>query len=546
MNRDWPLTNVPMDSDAKYIAAASMSVADIRPLPVADAEEVSDAKIPFSNRDRITDDGRPEDDVGQLSSPTSSEDDDVIDGAGVRAATESVVGLVIAVMLFRAFVGEAYMVPSGSMATALVGYHKKAICPTCQNRFDVGVEEKGWRASAVECPSCGTSLTLDPLTIHDGDRLLVLKGLYDWRPAHRWEMVVFRNPNEPRQAYVKRMVGFPGETIRLVGGDVFINGAVARKNYEQYRRMAVLVYEEANVLSQRHELTDLASRRLLGSRWHPTPASPGRLTLWQLDGTSWRIDHPFKSDLPDMLVYHHFDARREAGPVRDHIAYDANRAPWEEELVGDLGVSFILEYRGGDGTLSVVLETENDHRFRLVWEPSTGKMILEHNHESVAEASFPAGALQSGAKHQIDFALVDRAAIVAVDGRATSLVYQLDSRPDVSGASIHRRTINRPVSIGVAGVAVTIERLRIERDVHYTSRVAERFRMTGIEAPYTLGADEYFMLGDNSPISNDSRLWDQAAVPARLFIGKPVMVHWPTNRTGRFAWPDWSRIRRLH
>ena len=48
------------------------------------------------------------------------------------------------------------------------------------------------------------------------------------------------------------------------------------------------------------------------------------------------------------------------------------------------------------------------------------------------------------------------------------------------------------------------------------------------ETPFILGADEYFVLGDNSPVSNDSRFWTTSPVVRReLFLGKPFLVHLP-------------------
>jgi len=58
-------------------------------------------------------------------------------------------------------------------------------------------------------------------------------------------------------------------------------------------------------------------------------------------------------------------------------------------------------------------------------------------------------------------------------------------------------------------------------------------------------------LGDNSPVSVDSRAWNNPAVPRNSLIGKPLVVHLP-SRTGKVSWngtvhhfrlPDFSRVR---
>jgi hypothetical protein len=68
---------------------------------------------------------------------------------------------------------------------------------------------------------------------------------------------------------------------------------------------------------------------------------------------------------------------------------------------------------------------------------------------------------------------------------------------------------------------------------------------------YQLGADEYLMLGDNSPLSADSRSWrDSPAAPRELLIGKPFVVYLPSRfsswRGGGFQVPEPSKIRYIH
>ncbi len=44
-----------------------------------------------------------------------------------------------------------------------------------------------------------------------------------YRPR-RWDLIVFRFPEDPTTVYVKRLVGMPGETITIRNGAVFANG----------------------------------------------------------------------------------------------------------------------------------------------------------------------------------------------------------------------------------------------------------------------------------------------------------------------------------
>ena len=56
----------------------------------------------------------------------------------LRALVEAFVSLFIAVLLFRTFAAEGYMISTGSMAPSLLGYHKRVICPTCGITFPFG------------------------------------------------------------------------------------------------------------------------------------------------------------------------------------------------------------------------------------------------------------------------------------------------------------------------------------------------------------------------------------------------------------------------
>ena len=84
------------------------------------------------------------------------------------------------------------------------------------------------------------------------------------------------------------------------------------------------------------------------------------------------------------------------------------------------------------------------------------------------------------------------------------------------------------------GSRLRISRLKIERDTYYTPHPSKSYPADH-EVTFTLrddpeddGNDEFLMLGDNSPHSNDSRAWtSQQTVPRHLLTGKAFFVYWP-------------------
>ena len=67
--------------------------------------------------------------------------------------------------------------------------------------------------------------------------------------------------------------------------------------------------------------------------------------------------------------------------------------------------------------------------------------------------------------------------------------------------------------------------------MYYTQALAQSPRRPfGVEVPYALGPGEFFVLGDNSPVSNDSRFWaNSPVVRADQMLGKPFLVHLPSQ-----------------
>lgn len=68
-------------------------------------------------------------------------------------------------------------------------------------------------------------------TLQTGERLLIDKITYRIREPRRGDVIVFRYPSDPRQYYIKRVVGLPGDDVHITGGLLYINGSVIHEEY---------------------------------------------------------------------------------------------------------------------------------------------------------------------------------------------------------------------------------------------------------------------------------------------------------------------------
>ena len=441
-----------------------------------------------------------------------------------RPTVEFLVLMLMSVLVFRTFGAEAYIVPTGSMAPTLLGMHREVTCTGCGFRFPVGMDEQGHSGRPI-CPNCGNAdLDGAPTADRNGDRLLVQKHLFDWRDPRRWEVAVFQNPAEPTQAYVKRVVGLPGESIQIVGGDVFVDGRIARKTLEEQRAVRVLVYD------QRFPAAD-ADRY---PRWSFRHADGGELrpSGWKVVGTSLVHERTADAPGPDWLEYRHWDADRGGyGPIRDFTPYNGGDGRGENR-VSDLMIEAAVTPRGAQG-------------LRLSFHAGPERFVVAipmapYGSPTVTRGGRPIPLtgrrvdLDDSARNtaprprKLEASWVDHRLTVAVDGLLQFEPIDVGDPAPGPGPG----PLEPPIALGVAGSGwVEVADLRIYRDVYYTGSLAGAPRHPfGVDEPYRLGPGEYFVLGDNSPVSNDSRFWaNSPVVRAELLLGKPFLVHLPSQ-----------------
>lgn len=62
-------------------------------------------------------------------------------------------------------------------------------------------------------------------TINVGDRFIGNRFAYVFKEPERYDIVVFKYPDDNKTLFVKRIIGLPGETVEIIDGKVYINGS---------------------------------------------------------------------------------------------------------------------------------------------------------------------------------------------------------------------------------------------------------------------------------------------------------------------------------
>jgi signal peptidase I len=68
-------------------------------------------------------------------------------------------------------------------------------------------------------------------SLDDQERIFVNKYVYRLEPIQRGDIVVFRYPRDPSKSFIKRVIGLAGDSIRIEGGEVYVNGIALEEDY---------------------------------------------------------------------------------------------------------------------------------------------------------------------------------------------------------------------------------------------------------------------------------------------------------------------------
>ena len=459
---------------------------------------------------------------------------------------ESIVIAFVLAFIFRAFIVEAFVIPTGSMAATLYGEHTEWRCSDCGYRFAVGVDGGG-QSSRPLCPNCFNSRQPAelPAVKYSGDRILVLKYLFDFTEPHRWDVIVFHNPNDPSVNFIKRLVGLPGETIELVDGNVKIDGRIAHKTDVAQDALWMLV----------HDTRSKATRPGWIPRWAPDPA-------WANRDTGFVLERAPEKEKVAWLAYRHRGPEGQPQNIMDSYAYNSSSPQHRNGSAVVTDLCLRTEATAGQASSVIVVNMrayKDRFRFELTAEGSDQPSRILVNDKPVAQA--PGGVLPVGRAVEIEAANVDHKLVLLVDGKRVATQALVETTPEGDPTyeptrlpETDRDRFDNPqgeeprhmaaeVRLGVRGGPATLAYLRLDRDVYYLNE--QRFRSHGegmapghaVQGnPFHVEEGQYFVCGDNSPKSFDSRLWDlpEPTVPRRNLVGKAFFVYWPS------AGPRWG------
>jgi signal peptidase I len=478
--------------------------------------------------------------------PNPADDTSQKTARAIRETVESIAIAVILAFLFRGFEAEAFVIPTGSMAPTLMGRHCDVTCRECGFEYQAGAsienseEDAGPRADmtrgrsevvATTCPLCRYTMTLDRRDDPDersftGDRILVSKLSYDLGDPQRWDVIVFKYPGDAKQNYIKRLVGLPGEQLRIRHGNVYAEQpdgsyGILRKPPDKVEAMLQLVAD-----------SKYASPKLVEvgwpDRWQPEGAAAGGEPfkpidpegVYKLDGKNGAaglryrhfIPHPKdweairEGDEVDMTnrfgeLISDFYAYNAYTPRYEGYSQTANYSPKEAfygpplgfggaNWVGDLAIEATVtigdQNAATDGEpAELVLDlVKSGVHYTCRIDVTSGVATLsipggeftevdaEGNTVRTAAEVSGTTSVRAGGEYELRFSNIDDQLLLWVDGD----VIEFDGPTTYLPGKIDRPVWSEedpgdlaPAGIEAVNIAVTAERLRILRDVYYVA-----------------------------------------------------------------------------
>lgn len=438
----------------------------------------------------------------------------------LRASILTVVALLAGLGLLRVgFITgwwRRVVIEGPSMAPTLWGTSVRVVCADCGFPFRCAGEHLPADLRAV-CPNCGYTDNLwSRGTVLPPDRVLIDRWPLGKGLAEAGDVVAVRLPEAGSELAVKRVAARGGRALSIRDGDLYLDGELVRKTRHELAAVQVLVHDN-----------DYQPRKTAGlpPRWQP--ASPS--SRWKAQGTRIRFAPPAGSVPPtapqagrsgfDWLEYVHWPCtarpwqRTVRSPVLDSDSTNPSAAPRPLNVVPDVLCTCRLRVQGS-GQLALAAE-DGPQRLVLILEPGR-RVVLQAGEAPEVLLERPLDIRFRHNPLDIEFGLVDQQVLLAVEGRTiVRYPYQRMHSPP--------QPTLRPLAIGARGLVVELEHLRVWRDLYYLD---PQGLSRAWDCPATGSRHDLFLLGDNPPLSVDSRHWHPPHVGREHLLGRVYPAFW--------------------
>lgn len=456
----------------------------------------------------------------------------------VRETIEAVAIAFILAFVFKTFEAEAFVIPTGSMAPTLYGRNKEVHCEGCGLHYAIGASQEINQDTGVllyrarvedsRCPNCRYTNDVLNAPVFNGDRIVVNKQVAEYK---RYDVVVFKNPEEPHVNYIKRLVGLPGETVRIRQGDIQARKSdddpwvIQRKaDPKKQRDIQLLVYDDNHppqaLLKAGAEERWVpsgwdADDTLMGgwpiaeNAWKPAPETRAYAVDATDDQQHWlryRNLIPEREHWNDVQASGKLELRLEPQLIADFCGFNSDGG-LDEELywVNDLTLDFTVNIESAsDNSLLLIELVEGFRTVRCQINPVSGMaditLISRENGDADPEPETLASVqtdITGPGEYDLTFANVDDRLCLWVDG----YLVELGEKAVFPPADMNLPT---PLDLAPAGVAVTglkavVTDLVIRRDIYYRNDVLNFTRQDGISLDPS--SDEYRWQYHNGSIS---------------------------------------------
>ena len=356
------------------------------------------------------------------------------------------------------------------------------------------------------------------------DRLLVDKLTPAIRDPQRWDVTVFSYPLQKNQNYVKRLVGLPGEKLDIAGGNLYrVVESEDGRVYETLRKPDRIQQDLWKEVYPARLLLSGDAQKSLGTLFYALPtrawkegSEPGSFTVDLKEGRSSPYRLSFRDRVDGGMVNRVFDGY----PTDTAKAIRSGSGQGSLEIVPDvhIGATFTPAQKIGELTLAIEVRRPDlpTRTYALAVAGGSAKLqVLDADGKPETEHSGFACELPAGESTQLGFAHLDDELIAYRNGDEVLRFDVSDYHcrqgcelpPGADGSSPDHRVLPMLLLKGQGQVA--IDDLTISRDLHYT-RICSPGMGTGKLPPNALievPEGHYFMMGDNTLQSIDSRGW---------------------------------------